>query len=315
MRTILGRHRRTLITWSLTLSIGGCALLLTGCQFFDHQRLTFNERGVRVGIEPDPSVHRSSPAALNEHPGHLTPQEIQALLGAVRVSGWSGTVIGWFDQPRPIPLFDEADLQAIAKPIADAIQQALPTQRIVFSLSNPKSAYGDATTGALFLRHASLHLVVTDHKAFLRADTAGGDEKDLRDTKGMTLSLPRAYQAAVLRRADEPDWAPFERVHLSMPVKEMLAQAHRTVNGTGTPSEHLPAELKSQPPVVTEPAAASQELRLQIRELTQSNLDLRDRLNRQTEQLQELKEELTKLRRESEGTKSKRSPSRKPLAP
>ncbi|MGB3398102.1 MAG: hypothetical protein WBB60_16780, partial [Nitrospira sp.] len=59
----------------------------------------------------------------------------------------------------------------------------------------------------------------------------------------------------------------------------------------------------------------SQELRLQIRELTQSNLDLRDRLNQQTEQLQELKEELTKMRRESEGAKSKRSPSRKPATP
>lgn len=83
----------------------------------------------------------------------------------------------------------------------------------------------------------------------------------------------------------------------------------------GAPAENTQAQLKSQPAVVTEPAAASQELRLQIRELTQSNLDLRDRLNRQTEQLQELKEELTKLRRESEGTKSKRPPSRKPVAP
>ncbi len=131
----------------------------------------------------------------------------------------------------------------------------------------------------------------------------------------MTLSLPRPYQAAVLRHADEPDWAPFERVHLSMPVKEMLAQAHRSVNGMGAPAENTQAQLKSQPAVVTESAAASQELRLQIRELTQSNLDLRDRLNQQTEQLQELKEELTKLRRESEGIKSKRPPSRKPVAP
>ena len=315
MRVIEGRHRRFRVAWSLALSIGGCALLLAGCQLFDNQRFIFNERGMRVGIETDPSVHRASPPILNEHPGHLTPQEIQTLLGAVRVSGWSGTVVGWFDQPRPIALFDEADLQAIAKPIAAAVQQALPTQRIVFSLSNPKSAYGDATTGALFLRHATLHLVVTDHKAFPRADTAGGDEKDLRDTKGMTLSLPRPYQAAVLRHADEPDWAPFERVHLSMPVKEMLAQAHRSVNGMGAPAENTQAQLKSQPAVVTESAAASQELRLQIRELTQSNLDLRDRLNQQTEQLQELKEELTKLRRESEGTKSKRPPSRKPVAP
>ena len=94
MRVIEGRHRRFRVAWSLALSIGGCALLLAGCQLFDNQRFIFNERGMRVGIETDPSVHRASPPILNEHPGHLTPQEIQTLLGAVRVSGWSGTVIG-----------------------------------------------------------------------------------------------------------------------------------------------------------------------------------------------------------------------------
>ena len=38
------------------------------------------------------------------------------LLSPVRVTGWSGTVVGWFDQPRPIPLFDDAELHVIAGP-------------------------------------------------------------------------------------------------------------------------------------------------------------------------------------------------------
>ncbi len=315
MRIIIVRPSRTRDRRILAFAIGGIALLLSGCHVFGNKRVVFNERGVRVGIETDPSVNRASPPAMNEHPGRLTPQDIQVLLGPVRVTGWSGTVVGWFDQPRPISLFDDTDLQAAAGPIADALQQALPTQRVVFYLSNPKSAYGDATSGALFLRHSALHLVVTDHKAFSRADTAGGDEKDLRDTKGMTLSLARPYQAAALRPPDEPDWAPFERVHLSVNVKDVLTQGNRIASGTGPISENAQAHPKPQPAAVTEPAAAAQDLRLQIRELTQSNLDLRDRLNRQTEQLEELKEELIRLRRESEGTKSKKSPSRKPLAP
>lgn len=315
MRIIIGWPSRTRDRMILALAIAGVALLLSGCHLFGNERVVFNERGVRIGLETDPSVNRASPPAVNEHPGRLTSQDIQVLLAPVRVTGWSGTVVGWFDQPRPIPLFDDADLQAAAGPLADALGQASPTQRVVFYLSNPKSAYGDATSGALFLRHSALHLVVTDHKAFSRADTGGGDEKDLRDTKGMALSLTRPYQAAALRPPEEPAWAPFERVHLSLNVKDVLAQAARIVNGTGPIPENAQAHPKPQPAAVTEPAAASQELRLQIRELTQSNLDLRDRLNRQTEQLDELKEELSRLRRESEGSKSKRSPSRKPLAP
>lgn len=315
MRIIISRPSRTCDRRILSLAIGGIALLLSGCHLLGNERVVFNERGLRVGIETDPSVNRASPPALNEHPGRLTPQDIQILLGPIRVSGWSGTVVGWFDQPRPIPLFDDADLQAVARPIADALQEALPSQRVVFYLSNPKSAYGDATSGALFLRHQALHLVVTDHKAFSRADTAGGDEKDLRDTKGMTLSLVRPYQAAGLRPAEEPDWAPFERVHLSVNVKALLTQAQQSVPGITATGQTRPVPPTPQPATVTEPSEVSQDLRPQIRELTQSNLDLRDRLNRQTEQLQQLQEELTKLRRDSESSRLKKSPARKPVAP
>lgn len=315
MRVTEAHQRRARHTGSVWLAITACAMLLTGCQWFDHQRLLVDERGIRIGVETDPSVGRVSPAAVNDHPGTLTPQEMHTLLGAVRVSGWSGTVVGWFDQPRPIPLFDEAELQIIAKPIAEAVRQASSAERVVFSLSNPRSAYGDATTGALFLRQGALHLVVTDHKAFPRADTAGGDEKDPRDTKGMTLSLPRAYQAALVRRGDEPDWAPFERVHLSIQVKEMFAHASRMTDDARATAPVVQSEKKPAAAEMSEPDRASQELRLQIRELTESNLDLRDRLNRQTEQLQELQQELKNLRRESESKKSKPPPAKKPSTP
>lgn len=312
---MMGSTNRTPEPRILALAIGSLSLLLSGCALFANERVIFNEQGVRVGVETDPSVNRASPPAMNEHPGHLTPQDIQMLLRPVRVSGWSGTVVGWLDQPRPIPLFDDADLQAVATPIANALQEALPTQRVVFYLSNPKSPYGDATSGALFLRHQALHLVVTDHKAFSKADTAGGDEKDLRDTKGMTLSLVPPYQAAWIHASQEPRWALFERVHLSVKVKDVLTQANRSLPGIVTSGQIKPVPPPSQPAPVSEPSEAAQDLRLQLRELTQSNLDLRDRLNRQTEQLQHLQEELTKLRRDSESARPKKSAPRKPIAP
>jgi predicted RNase H-like nuclease (RuvC/YqgF family) len=75
--------------------------------------------------------------------------------------------------------------------------------------------------------------------------------------------------------------------------------------------------LEPAGPVMREPAAGTespQDLKLQIRELTQSNLDLRDRLNEQTRQLHELKDELARLRRELDRAKPK-SPAPKKSAP
>ncbi|MCC2644135.1 MAG: hypothetical protein K0S45_4548, partial [Nitrospira sp.] len=208
--------------WALC-GIGLLLPALAACQAFGNERVIYDRQDIQIGLQPDPSAQRSSPPALNAHPAQFTSQEMLVLLGAIRVSGWSGTIVGLFGAPRAIPLFDDGDLRAVAMPIADAFRQAGPTERVFFNLPNPASAYGDATAGALFMRGSSLHLVVTDHKAFARADSGGGDEKDLRDTKGMKLSVAYPYRPSVLPASDEPDWAPFETVHLSLNVKELLA--------------------------------------------------------------------------------------------
>ena len=306
------RHHRALL---LLLSLSLFSFTLSACHTFGNTRVIFDQQGIQIGLEPDLSVPRSSPPALNAHPSALTTQELLVLVGAVRVSGWSGTIVGWLDTPRSIPLFDEADLRAIASPIAEAFRQVRPTERVFFTLQNPKSAYGDATTGALFLRDSYLHVVVTDHKAFARADSAGGDEKDVRDTKGMKLGVAQPYRTATVPVSDEPAWPPFESVHLSLNVKELLAQDTVKSGGMVRKNTHDPASAGTAPVMKEEPTEAQQDLRLQIRELTQSNLDLRDRLNQQTEQLQELKNELTRMRREADPARPRKPPTRKPSTP
>jgi hypothetical protein len=299
----------------LLLSVSLLSFTLSACQTFGNARVMYDQDGIQIDLQPDFSVQRTSPPTLNAHPSTLTTQELLVLLGALRVSGWSGTIVGWLDAPRSIPLFDEADLRAIASPIAEAFRQVRPTERVFFTLPNPKSAYGDATTGALFLRGSYLHVVVTDHKAFARADSAGGDEKDVRDTKGMKLSVARPYRAVTLPALDEPDWPPFESVHLSLNVKELLAQDSVKSGGMVKTNTPEPALAGKAPVIAAEPTETPQDLRLQIRELTQSNLDLRDRLNQQARQLQELTDELTKIRREADSARTKKPATRKPSTP
>ncbi|MCK6494142.1 MAG: hypothetical protein L6Q34_12005 [Nitrospira sp.] len=271
--------------------VGLCLLLMTGCQAFGTGRLVYDREGVQVGVEPDPSIRRSSPPAFNAHPAALSPQDLLPLLASFRVSGWSGTIVGLFDSPRAIRLFDDADLRLVVTPIAEALRQATPEQRVFFRLPNPASPYGDATAGALFLRGPHVHLVLTDHKAFLRADTAGGEERDVRDTKGMALVASAPHEAVRLPPLEEPAWAPFETVHLSVNRQPATVQS----------------QVKPSSPS-TEPA---QELRTQIRELTQSNLDLRDRLSQQSRELQDLKEELARIRKGLKGQAPRPAPSKK----
>lgn len=302
---------------ALVISLGLVSLMLSACQLLGHERVLYERQGVQVGLQADPSIPRASQPTVNTHPIDLTAQDITTLLGAVRVSGWSGTVVGWFDAPRAIPLFDETDLQRIAHAIAEAFKHAAPGQRVFFFIPNPRSAYGDATAGAVFIRGAYLHVIVTDHKAFARADTAGGDEKDIRDTKGMRLSLVFPSKMTSITKEEEPAWAPFESVHLSMNRKEVLAQgsSHPGAGRAATTIPPVTTPMHTLPVATDKAVEPAQELRLQIRELTQANQDLRDRLVEQSQQLQNLKEELARLRRDSEGTRAKKPTVRKPATP
>ena len=316
MPIALVRTKPPVVPWRFILALGVLCLAVSGCRSLSGGKVLYDHDGVQVGLQNDPTVTRSTPPSSNAHPAVFAPEEIAVLLAAVRVSGWSGTLVGYFETPRPIPLLDEADLRLVAAPIAEAFQTASPSERVFFLLPDPKSAYGDATAGFLFVRDSFVHLVVTDHKAFARADTAGGDVKDPRDTKGMKLWVTTPYQAAEVPAPLEPDWAPFETVHISLDKKAILARGSSNTGTAGPPRTTGPS---SSPSTATQPspspasimpasqpaAESEQELRLQIRELTQSNLDLRDRLTEQTQQLKDLKEELTRLRRELDRTKPK----------
>jgi hypothetical protein len=211
-------------------------------------------------------------------------------------------------------LFKEEEILAISGLLATALRQAGSDERVFFSLPNKEAPYSkDRTEGALFVRSPYLHMVVTDHAAFTRADTGGGEDyKDPRDNKGMKLWVAPPAQAASVPAGEEPRWAPFETVHISLNTNEVSALMKTAAPARADrvlvqPQAALPAQLSPQ----TSPAAEDQ--RSQIRELTRSNLDLRDRLDEQAKQMKELQEELARLQQELERTRSKsRTPRKSP---
>jgi hypothetical protein len=105
----------------------------------------------------------------------------------------------------------------------------------------------DRTSGALFLRGRYLHVVVTDHSSVLQADTGGDNLKDIRDTKGLRLWIAKPAVEAVVPDVELPRWAPFETAHVSLNIKEVLAQDATRPRVQTRESSH-PAILKQTNP-------------------------------------------------------------------
>src|SRR5689334_8016484 len=274
---------------------------MSGCAWFPSQRILYDQADARVGIEADPTVLRGETEVLNAHPTDLTPAQVQSLLSVVQVSGWSGTLVGILAPPTPIPLLTREELQKYSEPLAWALRSAGPTERVFFSFPKPGGGYSeDRTAGALLVRGRYLHVIVTDHSSILRADTGGGELKDIRDTKGMKLWIAKPAQPATVPDADEPKWAPFEITHISLNYAQTLALRTGPPSREGHPDGKTPS-----------PAAAKPDVQDQVRELTDSNRQLRERLDDQSKKTKELSDEMDRLRQELEQTRPAKSSPRK----
>ncbi len=277
-----------------------CALLnISACSFFNHGRSVYDQGGIRIGVEPDPSVRRSGQAVINKHPIDISPKEIESRLQVLWVSGYSGTLMGMLAKPEPVPLFTSQELATISDHLATAFREAKETERVFFSLPKPDVTYSeDRTVGFLFFRGRYLHVVLTDHSSFIRTDTSGGEYKDIRDTKGMKLWVAGPAQAAKVPDLEEPRWAHFEKVHVSLNVDEALARKEKF------PDTHVNQERAVAPSAVSPPAVKEghqrmvppEELQKQIQELSSTNQELRGRLDEQSGRMQQLQDQLEQLR-------------------
>jgi len=282
-----------------------CLLVLTGCGASLQQRLLYDMSGMQVGVETDLSTNeQATPPVKNRHPADFTPREIRSLVGSLEVSGWSGTMLGLFTRHQPKPLFTQGELLLLAEPLAQAFHEATPRERVYFSIKNPAAPYDpDRTAGSLFFRDDYLHVVLRDHYAFEQADPGGEERRDPRDTKGMKLWVVGPAQAATVPEEEEPHWTAFETVHISIRPAEVLAAQRAPHRAPDSPPPQATLPTAGQPAVKSDDSAIAGtesvgDLRLQIRELTNANLDLRAQQKEQSGTIEKLKSELEQLRKE-----------------
>jgi hypothetical protein len=296
-----------------------CLLVLIGCGATSQQRILYEASGIQVGIMTDLSTDDDGASPVrNRHPSNLTPREIRSLIGSLEVSGWSGTILGLLTAPQPKPVFTEAERAELAEPLAAAFHGATPRERVFFVIQNPDAPYDtDRTSGSLFFRDDYLHVVLTDHYAFLQADPGGGEKRDPRDTKGMKLWMVTPAQVATVPEEKEPHWNAFEKVHISLNPREVLSgqKLPQAGEGSSRPPVTMPVggqlAIKSDSST-TDMTESVNNLRLQIRELNNANLDLKSQLKEQSVIMEKLQAEFEGLRNEKKPGTPKPSSAPKP---
>ena len=297
-------------------------LMLTACGATSQQRILYQASGIQVGITTDLSTNEhGTPPVINRHPVNLTPRDIRSLLGTLEVSGWSGIVMGLFSNPQPKPVFTETELVELAEPLVAAFQEATPRERVFFAIQNTDAPYErDRTSGSLFFRDDYLHMVLTDHSAFLQADPGGGETRDPRDTKGMKLWVVGPAQAANVPEQKEPHWTAFEKVHISLKPAEVLAgerSPQATAGSSHSSYPQIAPHVAGQQVIPGDTSSTNttesvNDLRLQIRELTNANIELRSQQKEQANTIEKLQAEFERLRNEKQTGTSKPSPESKP---
>jgi hypothetical protein len=121
----------------------------------------------------------------------------------------------------------------------------------------------------------------------------------------MKLWIAKPAEAATVPDAEEPKWAPFETTHISLNYTQTLAALNTRHSASGK-RDAARSALPSK-----EGDSSKQEVQDQVQQLTDSNRELRERLDDQSKKTKELSEEVDRLRQGLDQTQPVKPPVRK----
>jgi hypothetical protein len=152
----------------------------------------FDTPDAYVRLEFDRTVKKGEE---HSHPISLTPQQIAAVLGGVRIHEpialVRGDILGQNPVPRVHPAFTEKDITLFAPLLVLALSRATPEEVVTFYQTRNVSALTrEVTSGGLFVQGDELHLILANYRSHTRsmADFGSAETTDDRLTPLQSLA-------------------------------------------------------------------------------------------------------------------------------
>ena len=175
----------------LVLLASVSAVLVGACGPSQFATVTIYETPARyVRLEFDRTVKKG---AEHSHPISLTPEQVAAVLGGVKIMEPLAKFPIYDDTsvPRVHPAFTDKEIAFFAPLLAQALGKAMPEEVVTFYQTRDLSALSrEVTSGGLFVQGDELHLVLANYRSHTHymADMGVAETSDDRLTPMESLA-------------------------------------------------------------------------------------------------------------------------------
>jgi hypothetical protein len=301
------------------MSRGAILLLagaLAGCALFSSSgRVIYQQGRTTVQLEKDPSAWGTFASGGNSHPASIKLAQVAAILRGIQIRSEQGIVGTILSLVAPADaVFMEEEVTVLAPLLADGLAQAAPSERVGFTYwSAQLGRRNGPLSGNVAIREPYLRFGLNDHPTI-----GWQDPEDSSAPKLFTLEFQR--ESFVRPVSDEEQKAARKaRPMIQIDYRRYLAapQDQGAAAQAKEPPAAAPVPAPSTSRPVTPPAAAQtrdaavsessvlKDLQRQVKELTDSNQELRAKLKELSERRDQSQaqssattEELNRLRQE-----------------
>ena len=291
--------------------------VLAGCALFSLSSRTVYQQGrTTVQIEKDPAVGGMTRQDLNTHPAAIKPTQLIKVLSGVLIRSTDGlfkAAIGSHTTAGPV--FQEEELASLAPVLSQGLEQADPSERVSFTFwSATPGRRNGPLSGYLAVKDPYLIFRLKEHPIVGWQDPenpppASLFELDFRQDAylkpGSEDERKGSYKARPTVQVDYRRYLNALQGQPAAAVKEPVVVAPPSSVPTETRTSSVPSVVTSREPAKSD-AEVVKELQRQVKELTDSNQELRAKLKdvrERQDQSQAVNEELARLRRDLAETK------------